>query len=143
MDQSPLRKSAGETTFGTPPLSDAQTEALDVVLALARRYQKEVLTQPGDLLFVNNFSIMHSRRAFQDGEKRRRHLLRLWLRNDDLGWRIPDGLQHSWDVVFQEHGESDELLFPVEPKPEYSVPKISEGSGSALLIADQIGEDWI
>jgi hypothetical protein len=142
MDQSPLRKSATENLFGMAPLSNAQTEALDMVLALARMYQKEIVTLPGDLIFVNNFSIMHSRRAFQDDERRQRHLVRLWLRNDELGWRIPDGLRYSWDVVFRCQRDSEDFLYPVEPKPEYNVPKISEGSGSALLIADQTEEEW-
>jgi alpha-ketoglutarate-dependent taurine dioxygenase len=36
----------------------------------------------GEIYFINNYTILHARTAFDDGdveEDRRRHLLRLWL----------------------------------------------------------------
>jgi alpha-ketoglutarate-dependent taurine dioxygenase len=41
--------------------------------------------QRGDMQFVNNRTVLHSRTAFQDHEepRRRRHLLRLWMRYRD------------------------------------------------------------
>ncbi len=37
--------------------------------------------EPGDMQFVNNYAILHSRTDFEDFEEpdQRRHLLRLWL----------------------------------------------------------------
>jgi hypothetical protein len=37
------------------------------------------ILEPGEILMVNNFTILHSRRAFQDSADHRRYLLRLWL----------------------------------------------------------------
>lgn len=56
--------------------------------------------QLGDMRFINNFSILHSRDEFQDSARNKRHVLRLWLRNDDLGWSIPEGLRLAWERVF-------------------------------------------
>jgi hypothetical protein len=42
----------------------------------------EFTLQPGEAYFINNYTILHARTAFDDGdteEDRRRHLLRLWL----------------------------------------------------------------
>jgi hypothetical protein len=38
--------------------------------------------RPGDIQFVNNYTVMHGRTAFDDGEDkgRKRHLVRLWLK---------------------------------------------------------------
>lgn len=41
----------------------------------------DMMMEPGDMQFVNNYTIFHSRTTFEDYEEdeRRRHLLRLWL----------------------------------------------------------------
>ena len=42
----------------------------------------EFTLRPGEMYFINNYTILHARTAFDDGdaeEDRRRHLLRLWL----------------------------------------------------------------
>ena len=43
------------------------------------------LMEPGDLLFVNNCLILHTRTEFVDSDDpaKRRHLMRLWLREDN------------------------------------------------------------
>jgi hypothetical protein len=69
---------------GVAPLSGPQRAALDALEAeLANpRWQLEVHYQPGDVVLVNNFVCFHARTTFIDDEqdeRRRRHLLRLWL----------------------------------------------------------------
>jgi hypothetical protein len=41
----------------------------------------EFTLQPGEMYFLNNYTVLHARTAFDDYEEedRRRHLLRLWL----------------------------------------------------------------
>jgi len=67
-----------------PNHTPQQLEALDYLEKTARdpamhaRFRQE----PGDMLFVNNFTVLHARDAFADPEEgpaQRRHLLRLWL----------------------------------------------------------------
>jgi hypothetical protein len=66
-----------------PRLTPQQLEAMDLVDALANSEEFHFATmfQPGDVQFLNNHVILHSRTAFEDHEEadRRRHLLRIWL----------------------------------------------------------------
>src|SRR5215813_4223522 len=42
----------------------------------------EFTLQPGEMYFINNYTVLHARTAFDDGDAeddQRRHLLRLWL----------------------------------------------------------------
>jgi hypothetical protein len=66
-----------------PRLSDAQLEAfalLEEIVADPGLYL-DIEFEPGDVQFLNNHYIMHSRSGYEDypEPERRRHLLRLWL----------------------------------------------------------------
>lgn len=69
-----------------PRLTPLQVEALDTVEALCRdpRFRLDMQLERGDMQFVNNYAVLHSRSAYRDpaDERRRRHLLRLWLRTE-------------------------------------------------------------
>ncbi len=62
-------------------LSDMEREAFDVMDGLIGELQLKIDFEPGDIQFLNNYVILHSRTAFEDYPEpdRRRHLLRLWL----------------------------------------------------------------
>ncbi len=66
-----------------PRLTPLQIEAMDAVDALAasEEFHFSTMFQPGDLQFLNNHVILHSRTAFEDYDDadQRRHLLRIWL----------------------------------------------------------------
>ena len=66
--------------------SDVQKAALDEVNRLANlpKYYLDMHFQPGDIQYLNNYSVLHSRTAFIDypEPERRRFLLRVWLRAD-------------------------------------------------------------
>ena len=71
---------------GHVTLSSGEIEALEYLEEVSNRPDVRIdfLMEPGELLFVNNCLIMHSRAEFQDSEDPalKRHLLRLWLRED-------------------------------------------------------------
>lgn len=49
--------------------------------------------QRGDMLFINNHGVLHSREAFEDNAASPRYLVRMWLQSeqDELRWRLPRG----------------------------------------------------
>jgi Taurine catabolism dioxygenase TauD, TfdA family len=66
-----------------PRLTNAQMELLDLIDELAHdpAIHLDMDFQPGDIQWLANRTILHSRTAYEDDDdpSRRRHLLRLWL----------------------------------------------------------------
>jgi len=96
-------------TPGIPGLTEAQAEAIDVLHFLAKKNSIPVSMEKGDMRFVNNMALLHSREAFQDVEKTQRHLLRLWLSNKDKMWKLPPALELAWARNFEEDKERKEV----------------------------------
>ncbi len=67
-----------------PRLTDEQRAALDLVESIANdpAFHIQMVFEPGDIQFLNNTTVLHSREAYvdEDDPARRRHLLRLWLK---------------------------------------------------------------
>lgn len=82
-----------------PPLTGSQEEALFILRDVARKYGFQLDLQVGDILFVNNLSIMHARNAFMDDAEQdnSRHLLRLWLWDPKTSWPIAPSLKYMYD----------------------------------------------
>ena len=74
-------------------LAPEEVEALDYFDSVLARPElhAELAMRKGDMQFVNNFVILHSRTSYEDGPDRRRHLVRLWLENPE-GRRMAEGL---------------------------------------------------
>jgi hypothetical protein len=54
----------------------------------------------------------------------RRHLLRLWLRNEELAWKLPQPLEDAWDLLYRS-ATADEERFALEPE----IRSASKGRG--------------
>lgn len=139
-----------------PELTPTQLEALHAVSAIAERNSVELDTKSGDLVFINNWAVLHSRSAYEDadgdtvtGNATRRHLLRLWLRNSELGWKIPESMRAPWETAF---GYTDEgyisgeheqviarLKYAVVPESKYKPARYTTGS-AAFAIVDSDSE---
>lgn len=50
--------------------------------------------------FVNNLSVFHARDGFTNTEAKQRHLVRMWLRDPELAWEVPEALGERWEKVF-------------------------------------------
>ncbi|NYT84540.1 TauD/TfdA family dioxygenase [Pollutimonas harenae] len=78
-----------------PRLTEEQNEALDCLDAMTCNpdLYLDMEFLPGDIQLLSNFSIFHSRTAYEDWPEpeQRRHLLRLWLACED-GPEIPEPL---------------------------------------------------
>lgn len=72
---------------GAEAPTEQQQRAMDLLDALAadERLSYEMTLQAGDLQILNNHTVLHSRREFEDFEEpeRRRHLLRAWIATPD------------------------------------------------------------
>ncbi|KAJ7168375.1 hypothetical protein C8R43DRAFT_148893 [Mycena crocata] len=97
-----------------PPISEAQAEALDTVHFLAEKYSLGLNFQKGDIQYINSMGLLHARDAFVDDEVKTRHLVRLWLRNDELAWKTPKPLQETWERLYSVPPEAQR--FPLEPE---------------------------
>ena len=68
------------------PIPELEMGALDYLNALCcdPELRFDVMLEPGDLSLINNYAVMHTRSAFDDGltPQEKRLLLRLWLSND-------------------------------------------------------------
>jgi hypothetical protein len=74
---------AGEAA-ASRPMDEAELAVLDRFEEVTKRPELmlEFTLQLGEMYFINNYTILHARTAFDDRdaeEDRRRHLLRLWL----------------------------------------------------------------
>jgi len=88
------------------PMPAPDRAALDYFLALADdpRLCIELMLEPGDISFVNNYFILHSRTAFYDYDEaeRRRLLMRLWLVAPDRRPVPPDFARAEGDGIAEQ-----------------------------------------
>ncbi|KAI0526396.1 TfdA family taurine catabolism dioxygenase TauD [Xylaria bambusicola] len=97
-----------------PPITEAQAEALDTLHYLGERFCVNTDFQKGDIQYINNLAIFHARDGFTDTPDKRRHLLRLWLRDAENAWETPRALQPQWDRLYKGITVENEVL-PLEP----------------------------
>jgi Taurine catabolism dioxygenase TauD, TfdA family len=73
-----------------PKFTPAQKEAVEVYRQTVDECALDIDFQRGDIQFLNNFVMLHTRREYEDWPEpaRKRHLLRLWL-HDPNGRPIP------------------------------------------------------
>ncbi|KAF2104879.1 Clavaminate synthase-like protein [Rhizodiscina lignyota] len=89
---------------GVPPMTEVQAEALDMVHFTAVEHKLTMQLQRGDIQLINNLAVFHARSGFRDTPMQKRHIMRLWLRNEELAWQTPEGLQRTW---FEKYGDSE------------------------------------
>jgi Taurine catabolism dioxygenase TauD, TfdA family len=85
---------------GVPPLSAAQREAIDLLMALADELSFSMRFEPGDMQFLNNHVIYHARTAFEDDADTGhvRLLYRLWLSMPNSR-ALPHGHEVLWGSI--------------------------------------------
>lgn len=119
-------------TPGIPALTTTQIDALDTVHFTAAAHSIAINLQAGDIQYWNNFALLHAREGFQDDAEQRRHLLRLWLRDENRTreWGgIPKECKLPWDEAFEGEGEE---VWPIEPVREHGfVTEQRRSSGHA------------
>ena len=86
----------------TPRLNERDHRALDIIQELAETdaFRFDMVLEQGDMQFLNNHVMIHSRTEFEDYEEpeRKRHLLRLWL-SIPHGRPLCEGLRDAYKAV--------------------------------------------
>lgn len=100
-------------SMGIPGLTEAQAEALDALHFVAEKHEIMPTMENGDMRFFNNMAIMHRREAFENDEAHERHLIRLWLKNEDKCWSLPAPLKLAWARVFED--DERDAFWDIEP----------------------------
>lgn len=76
------------------PLSPVEVEALDLLDHTIQNpaLRLDMMLEPGDLQFANNYAVLHSRNGFEDHEApdQRRKMLRLWLKMPNARTLAPE-----------------------------------------------------
>lgn len=128
-----------------PELTRPQLDALEVLASLASKNRLRLDTRPGDMVFISNWALLHARDAYIDpNEGQRRHMVRLWLRNSQLAWDVPESMRVPWEAAFGPKGDGNpvsaagsrvaiEKKYPVVPALEYKPPKYTAGSAAFIL----------
>lgn len=93
---------------GHVSLSDEEVEALDTFESLANRddFRLNLTIEPGEASFTNNCCVLHTRTAFEDSPDpaEKRHILRLWLREDDRP-AAPGVYVHKGEGILPQQGK--------------------------------------
>lgn len=102
----PTYTRSAERHDGVPPMSAEAEAALALVEALAAELRLDIAFERGDMQFLCNHVIMHSRRAFEDypEPERRRHLLRIWV--------VDKGCRPLPRAYFERHGDPEKVDWP-------------------------------
>lgn len=76
----------GHDLAGVPALTQLQRDAIRTAENIADNQRFEMILEPGDMQFLNNYVVLHTRSAYKDHDDpdKKRLLWRLWLMNPDL-----------------------------------------------------------
>jgi len=122
-----------------PSLTALHLQALETLSELATRHRLMLDTKPGDMLFINNWALIHARDAYKDPKDGPgRHLVRLWLRDSELGWDVPESMRVPWEAAFGSNGDGyptgiTQRKYPLVPSHDYKPPKYTAGSAAFVL----------
>ena len=91
-----------------PEVSVKQRLAMEMLESTASRFSHTLQREPGDILLVNNLSVLHARDSYNDdnvssapgSSNGGRHFLRLFVRDPERSWVKPKQLQADLDQVF-------------------------------------------
>ncbi|EXJ93768.1 hypothetical protein A1O1_02161 [Capronia coronata CBS 617.96] len=97
-----------------PPITEAQAEALDALHFLGEKFNVGLDFRKGDIQYVNNLAVFHARDGFEDSPEQQRHLIRLWLRDPEYAWHMPDALKPRWAQLY-DGVTPEKQVFPLEP----------------------------
>lgn len=140
MDPNRFGRHPASTDAEIPALNAAQKYALERVSVVAKRTELQLSLKTGELVFLNNWAMLHRRDAYEDDKDSSRHMVRLWLRDTRLGWPVPPQMLPPWQAAYGETSRAKARIYSLYPMATYVVPKYSAGS-AAFMIEDSDESD--
>ncbi|KAH8652071.1 hypothetical protein BX600DRAFT_87690 [Xylariales sp. PMI_506] len=113
-----------------PVLTLEQEKAIQTLQKMTNKHQVKLDTVSGDIIFINNWALLHAREPYMDTDTQVRHLLRMWVRNAQHGWEVPDSMRPLWDAAFGEEAKGRDHVYALEPPPKYKVSKYTNGTAA-------------
>jgi hypothetical protein len=91
---------AAQLAPGVPKMTEAQREAIDLLMELSEELSFEMTLAPGDIQFLNSHVTYHGRTPFEDDKAsgQDRLLLRLWLSTPN-NRALPKGQEVLWGSI--------------------------------------------
>lgn len=96
-------------------LSPAQKRALETVQRIAEEVCIELDHEAGDIQFVNNLALLHSRNSFEDSSDLARHIMRLGLRDRQNSWVLPERYKELTESAFRRVEEQNIPVYDFDP----------------------------
>jgi alpha-ketoglutarate-dependent taurine dioxygenase len=124
------------------PLTELEIEALNAFdkLATSPEHRLAFFLERGDMIVMNNYTVMHARTSFTNypERERKRHLVRLWL--DAPGFRkVPTEYNfHGVNGVPKQEGKRASLNF----RKLYADDPVATGGVADLKVTDELARAW-
>lgn len=79
------------------PFTPEEREVLDYMEELSQRESLvySMMLEPGDMQFCNNYTVLHSRTAYEEDAEHPRHLMRLWIKVPGIRKLAPDLIEYD------------------------------------------------
>ncbi|KAF3935074.1 hypothetical protein ABW20_dc0109248 [Dactylellina cionopaga] len=110
------------------PLTLLQAEALDSVHFAAEQHAIHIQLQKGDLQFLNNLAVVHSREEFRDASigdgAERRHLIRIFIKNPERAYALPPQLDGAFSEIYPDDTPASHYNYRIDP---FNFAALSQG----------------
>ncbi|CCT74741.1 uncharacterized protein FFUJ_10807 [Fusarium fujikuroi IMI 58289] len=102
-----------------PAPSQKQMRALDAVQFIAQKNAMSLPIARGDMIFINDLAVFHARGKFKDGDaSMKRHLLKMYLRDPEQGWTVPQSLQETFGARYtRKPGDLSPEIWDIDHEP--------------------------
>ncbi len=110
----PKHMKKGHALPEAPDMTPARIEALDYMEKLAEDRHSEMDLERGDIQFINNYTVLHTRTGFEDWPEpeRKRVLWRLWLAVPGFRPSTPYSKQWVKGIELSKTNQRIELVYP-------------------------------
>ncbi|KAI1251996.1 hypothetical protein MGN70_006568 [Eutypa lata] len=99
-------------------MTEEQAEAFDLIHFVAEKHGLAMSLGPGDILLFNDLGVLHGRNNLRDAHTvyKRRHILRLWVRNEEKAWKTLPQLELDWHSVYGDSERPSHSFWRINPE---------------------------